>query len=204
MATVQHRRIAAILLQDAIGQLNAAVAPLHALASVWTVSGINDDLPSEAEVKAVLDGYAALSIPGLNARIALADVNASTDPFDGQFAVPATAFVVPFVFAGPVWAPLEQAQGFGVALTLQRLTLFVSISGTTGADLTVDVRCDGVSMLSAVVSVPGGSGENIHVIVPDSQLITTSIPAGSVLSAHLVTAPDDAQGVTVNVWLTQS
>lgn len=201
MASLQHRRMTAILLQNGLNTLYNDVLPLYSLAAFWNVSGIDDDLPDEGEVKAVLDLFIPLAVPALNARAAIADVSASEEGFDGIFAVPATAFLVPFVFSGPVWAGQSQSQGFGVALELQRLTIFVQVSGTTGANLSLDLQVDDVSMLTAPVSVPVGSGDNVGVVVPSSQLVTTSIPASSVVSAHILAAPDDAEGVAVNVWV---
>lgn len=204
MATLQNRRITSILLQNALTALNTAVSPLYALAAVWNVSGLDDDLPDEGEVKTVLNSFAALEIPALNARSALSDVAASTETFDGLFAVPSTAFLVPFAFSGPVWSPLSQAQGFGVALKIQRLTVFVDATGTAGANLSIDLKVDDVSVLAAPLSIPIGSGDHVNLIVPSAAVTAPIIPAESVLSAHLLAAPDDAEGVTVNVWLTQS
>lgn len=201
MATILHRRVQAILLQDVFNRLYNDVLPGYSVTAFWNVSSIDDDLPDEGEVKAIQDLYKQLAVPALNARAAYADIDASEEEFDGIFAVPSTAFLVPFVFSGPVYEGQSQSQGFGVALELQRLTIFVHISGTTGANLSIDLQLDDVSMLTAPVSVPVGSGENVGVVVPSSQLVTTSIPASSVVSAHILAAPDDAEGVAVNVWV---
>ena len=201
MATVQHKRLTAILLQNAFSALYSGVLPGYSLTAFWNVSGIDDDLPDEGEVKAVYDQYVTLAVPALNARAAVADIAASEEDFDGLFSVPATATLIPFVFSGPVYAGLSDSQGFGVALTLQRLTIFVQNTGTTGANLSLDLRLDGITMLTSPLSIPVGSGENIGVIVPPSQIATTAIPASGVVSAHIVTAPDDAEGVAFNVWV---
>lgn len=201
MATLQNRRITAILLQNALNALYADVLPLYALSVLWAVGGIDDNLPDEGEVKAVLDGYSGIAIPALNARAALSDVDASTEPFEGLFALPATAFLVPLTFSGPVFAPLSQSQGFGVALTLQRLTVFVQSAGTSGDALTIDLRLDGVTMLAAPISIAAASGDNLGVMVPSAQIVTTAIPASGILSAHLLTAPAAASGVVLNVWV---
>jgi hypothetical protein len=204
MATISHRRVMTILLQDVFNRLYNDVLPGYSVTAFWNVSGIDDDLPDEGEVKAIQDLYKLLVIPALNARAAYADVDASEEPFEGIFAVPSTAFLVPFVFSGPVWGGQSQSQGFGVALELQRLTVFVQDSGTTGANLSIDLQLDSVSMLTAPVSIPVGSGENVGVVVPSSQIATTAIPASGVVSAHILAAPDDAEGVAVNVWVKQS
>jgi len=201
MATTQNRRITAILLQNALNALYNDVLPGYSLAAFWNVSGLDDDLPDEGEVKAVYELFRVLEVPALNARAALADVSASEEGFEGLFTVPSTATMVPLVFSGPVWAGLSQSQGFGVALTLQRLTVFVQNSGTAGADLSLDLRLDDVSMLTAPIVIPVGSGDNVGLIVPPSKITTTAIPSAGVLSAHIITAPDDAEGVALNVWV---
>jgi len=203
MATLLNRRVTGILLQNALNDINAAVSPLYALANVWTLNGIDDDLPAEAEVKAVLENYANLQVPALNVRAALSDVAASTEEFDGLFAVPSTAFAYSFNFDGPVWTGQSAAQGFGVSLSVVRVALFVGASGTNGADLTVDLRIDGTSIFATLPSIPITSGANVHYLVPDSYLNTKTLPAESVLSAHLTAAPNDAEDLRVNVWLNQ-
>lgn len=201
MATIDNRRITAILLKSNIAALYDAILPIYALSAFWNTSGIDDNLPAEGDVKGVLGLYKAVSVPRISSDVALRDVELSQAGFEGVFAVPATSFLVPFVFAGPVWADISQSQGFGVALTVLRLTVFVQNTGTSGAALTVDLRVDGVSMLSAPVSVAMGSGENVGVVLPSANLINTSVPASGVLSAHILTAPNDAEGVAVNIWV---
>lgn len=201
MATLNNRRVTALLLKDNLNALYAEVLPLYALSSFWNASGSNEDLPAEGEVKTVMLAYETLAIRRITADTAIRDVKASSEEFEGMFTLPTTAFLVPFAFAGPVWSPLSQAQGFGVALTLQRLTVFVKHSGTAGDNLTIDLRVNDVSVLSTPVTIPINSGDNVGVIVPSFQIVTTAIPAESTLSAHILTAPDDAESVALNVWL---
>lgn len=201
MATLDNLRVTALLLKSNLAAVYADVLPIYSLSAFWTVTGIDDDLPDEGEVKLVLDAYDGLKIPRNTADIALRDVKASTEAFEGVFSLPATAFLVPFTFSGPVFAPLSQSQGFGVALTLQRLTVFVQSAGTSGDALTIDIRVDGVTMLTAPISIAAATGENIGIIVPSSQIVTTAIPPSGVLSAHILTAPADAAGVGINIWV---
>lgn len=205
MASLLNRRLTALLLKEKLSQLYTAVFPYHFLADGWTVNGIDDDLPDEGEVKAVLDGWIAIEKPALNARAAIEDVNASTEEYTGIFAVPSTTFIIPFNFDGPVWAGQNQSQGFGTDLTIQAVTIFCGDSGAAGDNLTVDTRIDAVSIFSSLPEIPINSGEDVIVIVPSSQISITSIPAASVVSGHIVTAPgpapDDAQDVKINIWV---
>lgn len=87
MADINNLRITAMLLQAKILDVMAALAPLRALACGWKVDGVNADLPTEAAVSAVLSGYVSLSIPAMNTRAAVRDLEQS-DAGNG-FALPA-------------------------------------------------------------------------------------------------------------------
>jgi hypothetical protein len=203
MATPQNCRISAILLQNAVAALYADVEPIYSLVSLWTLDGLDNALPAEGEIKAMLTAYTALEIPALNARASLADVAASTEDFDGLYAVAATASMIPVQFAGPVWAGQSQSQGFGVALTIQRLVLLCGSTGTGGADLDIDIRIDGVSIFTDRPTLAAASGDDQARILLAPSIPTRAIPAQSLVSVHLVACPDDAADVTVNLWLKQ-
>lgn len=77
MAEINNRRLTAMLLQDKIAAVFAAVAPLRMTACLWTIDGLDASLPEEAAVAAVLEGYQALNIPAMNTRAAIRDIEAS-------------------------------------------------------------------------------------------------------------------------------
>jgi hypothetical protein len=204
MASINNRRIVALLLQEKLNSLYAEVLPLYALANAWTLNSIDDDLPTEGEVKTVLEDYAALAVPATNTRAAVLDVGNSEETFDGAFAVPSTAFIRPFEFGGPVWGGAYQSQGFGIDLSIVRMTIFAGDTGTPGASgsvITVDAQVDGVSLFSTLPEIAADSGTDVNYVVPDAYFITKSIPASGILKIHLPTMPDDAENITVNVWL---
>ena len=173
---------------------------VHNFANMNTITATNARSNFFQLLKDTIKKHAYTTISSKEGNV----VMMSEEEFEGIFALPSTATLIPFIFNGPVWAGLSSAQGFGVALSLQRLSVFVQNTGTTGSNLALDVKLDGVSILTSPISVPVGSGDNVGVLVPASQIATTAIPASGVLSAHILTAPDDAESVRLNAWVKPS
>ncbi len=77
MADTNNRRITAMLLQGKVEEVFQVFAPLRMLSCQWVLNSIDDDLPTEAEVAAVLAAYSAASIPALNTRSAIRELETS-------------------------------------------------------------------------------------------------------------------------------
>lgn len=200
--------------------IDAVYLQLHSLRYVsrqWTLACLNQFLPDPFEIKTVVAQYQALKFPRLEAQSAvavmltaqpedgIADAPAYCGPFvgpgfDGVFETSAP-FVAPFRFDGPVWAGQSVSQAFGLELTLQVVSLFVLDTGTGGDALTIDLRLAGVSILTEPITIAADSGANVTLVVPALQLTTFTIPGAGVVSAHLLTVPTGAAGVTVNWWM---
>lgn len=127
--------------------------------------------------------------------------NIATYPSSSLASGIASPFFFPFIFAGPIWTGQMQHIGFKAALEIQRAVIFVENIGTTGDNLVVDLRINSNSILDPLPSIAPGTGATVCQAIPETDFDQIAIPSDGILSAHLLSTPDDAQGITVNVWL---
>lgn len=203
MATSEHIRAVGLTVQACVETLYSDILPVYGVTSTWVFNSIDDDLPAEGDVKAQLNAYEAIAKLPVNLSPALQDVKASTGtPAEGIFYLPSTIFPILFRIEGVVIPGEFGAQAFGTNLHIERVTLFCEETGSGGSDLVVDVQKDGGSLFSALPTIPANSGDDVLLIVSEDDVSDASIDASDVLTASIVSCPDDCQGVLLTIWVT--
>lgn len=76
MLTLIGKRVVALEMQENLTTLKTAVDTLDTTVGGWELRGADGALPSDAEVKAALAAYDAISKPAMTITDALADVRA--------------------------------------------------------------------------------------------------------------------------------
>lgn len=202
MATLEHVRAVALVLQQCAETLYNDVLPVYGITDAWNVTGLDGDLPPEGEVKSTLELYEQITKLPINLASALRDVKASTGtPIGGLFYLPSTIFPILFKLEGVVIPGDFGSQAFGTPLHIERITLFCEETGSGGSDLVVDVQKGGGSLFSTLPTIPANSGDDVLYIVPNGDISETSISSSDVLTASVVSHPDVCQGVLLAIWV---
>lgn len=204
MATLDHTRAVAIVLQGCVEDLYDSILPLYGAVVGWVTNSIDADLPADTDVDAIYEAYKLLTIPGVSLGPALRDVDAADGEFSGQFGIPSGYFPISFAFDGPLEAAANDVAAYGVQIDLNRATLLCRDTGDAGGtDLTVTVTAEEegeTSITIAVLTLTGGSGIDQLLTIPQASLAATQIAAGKTIKVTLSTVPDNASDVRLILW----
>lgn len=202
MASIENVRAVALILQQCVEALYTDIISVYGVTSGWNVTGLDEDLPPEGDVKSILGEYEQISKFPVNLASAVRDVKESTEAVvEGLFFLPTTVYPLVFRIEGPVIPGVFDTQSFGTDLEIEKITVFCKDTGTGGNNLVLDVMLNSNSIFANLPLIPANSGNNVLYIVPDEDISETSILSADVLEAITAFAPDGCRDVTLTIWV---